>query len=64
MDIANVNSALRALRTAEPSSMSSAVSLKMLDKTLDMNESMSAELAKMMEMSVNPHIGGNIDLSV
>ena len=64
MDIANVNSALSAVRTAEPSSMSSAVSLQMLDKTLDMHESMSAGLAKMMEMSVNPHIGGNIDLSV
>ena len=63
MDIANVNYALSAVRTAEPSSMSSAVSLKMLDKTLDMNESMSAGLAKMMEMTDNPHIGGNMYLS-
>ncbi len=42
MDIANVNSALSAVRTAEPSSMSSAVSLKMLEKPLALNESMSA----------------------
>lgn len=64
MDIANVSSALSAVRAAEPSSMSSAVGLKMLDKALDMNESMSAGLTKMMELSVNPHIGGNFDESV
>lgn len=64
MDIANVSSALSAVRSSAPASMSSAVGLKMLGKALDMNESMSAGLTKMMEMSVNPYIGANIDVSV
>lgn len=64
MDIANVGSALSSVQGAKQGSMSEAVGLKMLSKALDMNESMNAGLTKMMEMSVNPHIGGNIDVSV
>lgn len=64
MDIANVSSALSAVRSSAPASMSNAVGLKMLSKALDMNESMTAGLTKMMERSVNPHIGGNFDESV
>lgn len=64
MDVANVSSALSAVRVSEPATVSSAVGLKMLSKALDMNETVSQGLTKMMEMSVNPHIGGNIDVSV
>ena len=64
MDIANVSSELSAVKVAEPSSMSSALGMKMLGKALDMNETMSEGLTKMMEQSVNPHIGGNFDVSV
>ena len=39
-------------------------SLAMLNKTLDFNEQAGETLTKMMEQSVNPHIGGNLDLSV
>lgn len=64
MDIANVGSALGAVQDARQGSMGEAVGLKMLSKALDMNETMNAGLTRMMEMSVNPHIGGNIDVSV
>lgn len=64
MDIANVSSALSAVKAAEPSSMSGAVSMKMLGKALDMSESMNEGLTRMMEQSVTPHIGGNFDMSV
>lgn len=64
MDIANVSSALSSVQSAKQGSMSEAVGLKMLSKALDMNESMNAGLTRMMERSVNPHIGGNIDISV
>lgn len=42
----------------------SQVSVAMLDKTLDMQKSMGDSLTKMMELSVNPSIGGNIDIRV
>ena len=40
------------------------VDLLMLKKSLDTLETSGDSLTKMMEASVNPHIGGNIDLSV
>jgi len=64
MDIANVGSALSAVKLAPQASMSSAVSMKMLDNALEANEMMNEGLTKMMEQSVNPHIGGNFDMSV
>lgn len=64
MDIANVGSALLAVGSSDPGSISGAVSLKMLENAMDSNESMSASLSKMMENSVYPHLGGNIDVSV
>jgi hypothetical protein len=44
--------------------MAGAVSLKMLGNTLDTNEALSEGLTKMMENSVYPNLGGNIDVSV
>lgn len=35
-----------------------------LSKTLDVASQQSAELTKMMELSVNPAIGSNFDMSV
>lgn len=44
------------------------VGIAMLDKTLDLNTDMGAKLTSMidhsMELSVNPNIGANIDISV
>lgn len=63
MEIANVSSALSAVSASNPGTMAESVSLKMLDKTLDANASLSAGLTKMMENSVYPNLGGNIDVS-
>jgi hypothetical protein len=64
MDIANVSSALSAVSASDPTSIAGAVSLKMLDNSLDSNEALSEGLTKMMEHSVYPNLGGNIDVSV
>lgn len=65
MNIMNVNSALSAVQTADSSnSVSSAVSMEMLDQTLDMSQVMNDSLIKMMENSVTPHLGSNFDMSI
>lgn len=65
MDLMNVNSALSAAQSySSVNSVSSAVSVKMLDKALDMNESLNDSMLKMMENSVTPYLGGNFDMSV
>ena len=64
MNIGAIGPALSAVNVSESNSVAGAVSLKMLDKTLDSSETMSAGLAKMMENSVNPNIGSNFDMSV
>ena len=40
------------------------VGTAMLSKTLDLQEAQGGQLTKMMEMSVNPAVGGNFDISV
>ena len=40
------------------------VGVKMLDKSLEMQEQTSASMAKMLESSVSPHLGKNFDVSV
>lgn len=42
----------------------SQVSVAMLDKTLDMQQQIGDNLTKMMEQSVTPSLGGNIDLHI
>lgn len=64
MNIGNVGSALSAINVSEPASLMESVSVKMLDKALDTSASMNDSMIRMMENSVTPHIGGNIDLSV
>lgn len=64
MNIGGIGSTLSAVSASEPGSLAGAVSMKMLDKTLDTSEAMNAGLTKMMEMSVNPNVGGNFDVSV
>lgn len=64
MNVGGIGPALSAVSTSEPGSLSGAVGLKMLDKTLDASEAMNDGLAKMMEMSVNPNVGSNFDVSV
>lgn len=40
------------------------VGIAMLDKSLDTLDDMGSGMIKMMEASVTPHIGQNIDVSV
>ena len=64
MNIGNVSSALSAINASEPSSLMESVGVKMLDKSLDASVSMNDSMIRMMENSVTPYVGGNIDVSV
>ena len=64
MNIGNVSSALSAINASKPSSLMESVGVKMLDKSLDASVSMNDSMIRMMENSVTPYIGGNIDVSV
>lgn len=44
--------------------LQSAVQMRVQAITMDMAENQSAELLKAMELSVNPHIGSNLDISL
>ena len=46
------------------SNVQSAVGTSVLSMTLDDNKEMGAARYKMMEQSVNPNIGSNIDISL
>lgn len=70
MDIANMDLALSTLSAYDASSSVSqgslayAVSTAVLDQSLALNQEMGAAMIQMMEYSVNPHLGGNIDLYI
>ena len=67
MDIVAVSSALSAVQSYGPyasGSLAQVASIKMLDNTMEMSEAMNAQLISMMEQSVNPNLGGNIDIRV
>lgn len=40
------------------------VGTKVLEKTMDMQEIQVAQLTQMMEQSVNPNLGANIDIRI
>ena len=44
--------------------VSSQIGIAVLAKNLDTMEDMGESMKKMMEMSVNPNLGANIDVSV
>ena len=48
--------------------LDSQIGMKMLDKNLEMGEQMGVEMVEMMkrsmELSVNPFVGGNFDMSI
>ena len=64
MEIESLNCALSLYESAPSNSLSSVTSLKMLDNAMGLNEQMSQDMIKMMENSVMPHLGSNIDVSV
>lgn len=65
MEISAVSSALNAVHSYDSTqSVAYAASVMMLDKTMDMNESMNTQMVQMLEQSVTPHLGGNINLYI
>lgn len=63
MDIASIS------MTMAQTDLQSQVGIAMLDKTLNLADTLGSELVSMleasaMEHSVTPYIGGNIDISV
>jgi hypothetical protein len=67
MDIAAVSSALSAVQSYgaySTGSVPQAASVKMLDNAMEISEAMNAQLISMMEQSVNPNLGGNIDIRI
>lgn len=64
MDIAALNNtALSALSSASTPT-SEAIGVAMLSNQLDVSQSMCDSLIRAMELSVNPAVGGNFDVSV
>lgn len=66
MDIAAVSSALSAVQSygSYSGSLAQAVSVKMLDNAMEMNEAMNSQLISLMEQSVTPNLGANIDIRI
>ena len=58
MSIASLSTAMSMQKVSQD------VGTAMLAKSLDMTETVGDGLTKIMEQSVTPYLGGNIDLSV
>lgn len=65
MDFTNINSALSSFQTIDSTaSIQGAASMVILDQTLESTEVMNQSMIQMMENSVTPYLGSNIDLYV
>lgn len=62
MDVTALNNI--ALSQISPSTSPSDISVALLGKQLDVTQKLGDTMIQAMERSVNPHIGGNIDISV
>ena len=62
MDVTALNNI--ALSQISPSTSPSNISVAILGKQLDVTQKLGDTMIQAMERSVNPHIGGNIDISV
>ena len=62
MDVTALNNS--ALSQISPSTSPSDISVAILGKQLDVTQKLGDTMIQAMERSVNPHIGGNIDISV
>ncbi len=58
MDIASLSTALSMTK------LNGDIGVLMLSKQLDAVETMGDSMIKIMEQSVTPHLGGNVDISV
>ena len=62
MDLFGISSALSAVQAnPQTNTLGGAVSMKMLSNSLDTSEQMGADMVRMMENSVTPYLGSNID---
>ena len=70
MDIANISAALSTLSaydagsSVSTSSLAYAVGTEVLSQSLALSEELGTAMVQMMEHSVNPGLGGNIDVYV
>lgn len=65
MDFTTINSALNSLQSVDSTmTLQGAASMAILDKTLESTEVMNQSMIQMMENSVTPHLGSNIDLFI
>ena len=62
MDVTALNNI--ALSQISPSTSPSDISVAIFGKQLDVTQKLGDTMIQAMERSVNPHIGGNIDISV
>ena len=62
MDVTALNNI--ALSQISPSTSPPDISVAILGKQLDVTQKLGDTMIQAMERSVNPHIGGNIDISV
>ena len=62
MDVTALNNI--ALSQISPSTSPADISVAILGKQLDVTQKLGDTMIQAMERSVNPHIGGNIDISV
>ena len=62
MDVTALNNI--ALSQISPSTSPCDISVAILGKQLDVTQKLGDTMIQAMERSVNPHIGGNIDISV
>lgn len=70
MDFSNIDLALGTLTaydatsSVSSASLAYAVSTEILSQSLDMTQEMGASMIQMMERSVTPELGGNIDVYI
>lgn len=70
MDIANVSSALNTVSSynigtsVSATSLTETIGIAVLDMSMELNTQLSTSMVQMLERSVAPHLGGNIDLYV
>ena len=64
MEIDALSSALTAVTSSTHGTLTNAASVAMLGNAMDLNEVMAESTIKMMENSVTPYLGSNIDVSI
>ncbi len=65
MDLYGIDTALLAVQAnPQTNTLSGAVSMKMLANSLDTSEQMGTDMVRMMENSITPYLGNNIDTYV